>query len=218
MGVVTGIENKNPVPCLLGMQTQGRGSLSFIGRYRIPPLAAWPALRPDRPPVAGLAAFFPPSYRAPEAAHPMAWWWCLAPSAYRLYLVSSPVHQAVVELFREVVLHFLQVVHFNGYGLSGCAVRLLAGRNTRGDHVIGIGSVGQAGKTSPAVSPHSWPFATTERSLSTTKVRRAGSSAGGTSSMAVAGPVLDLPREPPLWRLLLVARPIAPSLLRRSLA
>ena len=45
--------------------------------------------------------------------------------------------------------------------------------------------------TSPAVRSHSWPLDTTVISLATTKVRRAGSSAGGTSPSA--GSKLRLP-------------------------
>src|SRR5208282_870706 len=51
--------------------------------------------------------------------------------------------QAGIELFREVVLHLLQVVHFNGYSLSGPAFRLLARRDAGVHHIVGIGSVGE---------------------------------------------------------------------------
>src|ERR1700722_2799184 len=49
----------------------------------------------------------------------------------------------VVELFVEVVLHFLQVIHFNGHGEPGCAVRVLACGDACVHHVVRIRSVGE---------------------------------------------------------------------------
>src|ERR1019366_3576395 len=63
-------------------------------------------------------------------------------NATRTLLLRQFAH-AGIELFREVVLHLLQVVHFNGYSLSGRAFRLLARRDAGVHHIVGIGSVGE---------------------------------------------------------------------------
>jgi hypothetical protein len=86
-----------------------------------------------------------------------------------------------------VVLHLLQVVHFDGYGLSSAQSDFLLAETLAFTMLSASGVSVSRVMTSPAVSPHSCPFATTERSLSTTKVRLAGSSAGGTSRHWWAG-------------------------------
>src|ERR1017187_10378817 len=51
--------------------------------------------------------------------------------------------QSIVQLLFEVVMHLLQVVHRHRYLLTCTAFPLLAGRNTRIDFLVGIGSVGE---------------------------------------------------------------------------
>src|ERR1035441_4103008 len=63
-------------------------------------------------------------------------------NATRTLLLRQFAH-AGIELFREVVLHLLQVVHFNGYSLSGRAFRLLARRDAGVHHIVGIAGVGE---------------------------------------------------------------------------
>src|ERR1700687_2544945 len=69
-----------------------RGWSRSTARHRtVPPFAARPATRSDRPPPVDLAEPLPPWYLAPEALHPRPWCPCSALSADRLCLASSPV-------------------------------------------------------------------------------------------------------------------------------
>ena len=60
----------------------------------------------------------------------------------RALLFCQSLH-AVVELFLEMVVHLLQIFHGNCDLLARAAVRSLAGRDTRGNVLIGIWSIGE---------------------------------------------------------------------------
>ena len=94
---------------------------------------------------------------------------------------DGQVFMPFIDLLLKVVLHFLQVVdrHQTVLPAAQSAFLLLAMLTFTFWSSSGV-SVSRV-MTSPCVSAHSWPSATTARSSETTNVRRAGSSAGGTS-------------------------------------
>src|SRR5579864_2067366 len=58
-------------------------------------------------------------------------------------LLLGQLAQPTIELFLEVVVHFLQVIHFHGYSLTRRAVTFLAGSYTDVYSLVSIGSVGE---------------------------------------------------------------------------